>query len=141
MTVKECINRYHYKPLPVNISLKQRKLYLSEIPPAWQLNGDINCKIYDLDYNLLANSYSRIVIGDYGAYVEFTPEQIVSKDLIIRPGEEYRFEIGFESIKYHWYCLRQNYNIKIYYQKRTVPYADYKPGFYYISPSELRLIK
>lgn len=141
MTIEECIRRYHYKPLPEDISLKQRQLYLREIPSGWNLNGDTNCKIYDSEYNLIAESYSRIVVGDYGAYIEFSQEQLSSAHLIVKPGEEYRFEIGFESVKYHWYCLQENRNIKIYYQRRKVPYADYQIGMFYISPFELRIVK
>lgn len=140
MTAEECIKKYHYKPLPPDVSAKQRKLYIKELPPQWNLQGNLDCHIYDLEYNPIATGYSRVVIGDYGAYAEIPLEKMILTDIIIKPGEEYRFQPNYDNIKYHWYCLSKNHDIKIYYQKNTVAYADYKPEMFYISPYELRLV-
>ena len=140
MTIEECVKKYHYKPLPKNISVQQRKLYLQELPPQWNINGK-DCEIYDLYYNPISHGYSRIVIGDYGAFVEIPLEKMILNDIIIKPGEEYRFLPEYSNIKYHWYCLYKNHDIKIYYQKHTVNYADYKPEMFYISPYELRIVE
>lgn len=140
MTIQECVNLYHYKPLPPDISAKQRKLYFEELPPEWHIDGNDSCEIYDIYYNHVAHGYSRIVIGDYGAFVEIPIEQMILDDIIIKPGEEYRFAPDYTNIKYHWYCLKQNRDLKIYYQKHRVAYADYKPEMFYISPYELRLV-
>lgn len=140
MTINELVKKYKYKALPKDISAKQRKLYLAELPKEWDIKGNSNCKIYDTQYNPIANGYSRIVIGDYGAYVEIPLDKMILDDIIIMPGEEYRFEPEYASIKYHWYCLSKNHDIKIYYQKHIVDYADYKPEMFYISPYELRLV-
>lgn len=139
MTVEECINKYHYKPLPSLISQEQRKIYFDELPNEWNINGNLNCEIYDLFHNPIAKGYSRIVIGDYGAYVEIPLDKMILNDIIVKPGEEYRFNPKYANVKYHWYCLKQNLNIKIYYQKNTVKYADYKPEMFYISPYELQI--
>lgn len=64
---------------------------------------------------------------------------MILNDIIVKPGEEYRFNPKYSNVKYHWYCLKQNLNIKIYYQKNTVKYADYKPEMFYISPYELQI--
>ena len=140
MTIEQCINQYHYKPLPPDVSAKQRKLYFKELPPEWDIHGNLNCEIYDTYYNPVAHGYSRIVIGDYGAYVEIPIEKMILDNIIIKPGEEYRFKPEYKNVKYHWYCLQQNHYLKIYYQKNRVAYADYKPEMFYISPYELRLV-
>ena len=139
MTIEQCVNQYHYKPLPPDISAKQRKLYLAELPLEWNICGNDNCEIYDIYYNLVARGYSRIVIGDYGAFVEIPLDKMILNDIIVKPGEEYRFKADYINVKYHWYCLKQNHDIKIYYQKHTVAYADYKPEMFYISPYELHI--
>lgn len=140
MIIEELIQKYHYKPLNKELSAKQRQLYLAALLKGFLVEGNLNCKLYDEKYNLIACGYSRIVIGDYGAYVEIPLDKMILENLIIKPGEEYRFKPEYSNIKYHWYCLKNNQDIKIYYQKHIVAYADYKPEMFYISPYELRLI-
>ena len=140
MTIQQLVEQYHYKPLPKELSIKQRRQYEKELPSCFSLNGNLNCKIYDKYGHFLAKGYSRVVIGDYGAYIEIPLEKMILKDIIIKPGQEYRFLPEFKNVKYHWYCLNNNPDIKIYYQKKTVLYADYKPEMFYISPYELHII-
>lgn len=140
MIIEELVQKYHYKPLNKELSAKQRQLYLADLPKGFLVEGNLNCKLYDEKYNLIAYGYSRIVIGDYGAYVEIPLDKMILEKLIIKPGEEYRFKPEYSNVKYHWYCLKNNQDIKIYYQKHTVPYADYKPEMFYISPYELKII-
>lgn len=140
MIIEELVQKYHYKPLNKELSAKQRQLYLAALPKDFLVEGNLNCKLYDEKYNLIAYGYSRIVIGDYGAYVEIPLDKMILKNLIIKPGEEYRFKPEYSNVKYHWYCLKNNQDIKIYYQKHTVPYANYKPEMFYISPYELKII-
>ena len=140
MTIEELVEKYHYKPLSKELSAKQRELYLAELPPCFDVNGNLNCKIFDNLKHLIAYGYSRVVVGDYGAYVEIPLDKMILDDIIVKPGQEYRFLDKYSAIKYHWYCLKNNQDIKIYYQKRTVPYADYKPEMFYISPYQLQII-
>lgn len=141
MTIDELITQYHYKPLSKELSAKQRKLYLAELPSYFNIEGDLDCKIYDNLYNLIAYGYSRVVIGDYGAYVEIPLDKMILTDIIVKPGQEYRFQPQYKNVKYHWYCLKTNPDIKIYYQKHPVAYADYKPEMFYISPYEIIVVK
>ena len=140
MTIDELVNWYKYKSLPKELSAKQRKLYLAELPSYFNIAGNLDCKLYDKHNNLIAYGYSRIVIGDYGAYVEIPLDKMILENLIIKPGQEYRFDLKYSNVKYHWYCLKNNQDIKIYYQKHPVSYADYKPEMFYISPYELKII-
>ena len=83
---------------------------------------------------LLATGYERIVIGERGPYIEFSNQHIIFDHIFPPLGEKHR--IGNDTYYYDEYRSVENY-VKIYHQKRTVKYADYKIGFYYISPAEL----
>ena len=137
MTIEELVEKYKYRPLSKELSAKQRAIYLADLPSCFDINGNMDCKIYDNLGHLVAYGYSRVVIGDYGAYVEIPLEKMILENIIVKPGQEYRFSERYSTVKYHWYCLNTNQDIKIYYQKRTVSYADYKPEMFYISPYQI----
>ena len=122
--------KWAYKKLPVEESKKVRQYYTENIPEFLDVNG--GKRLYTSDGTLICDSYERIVIGDYGAFIEFT---VPAARFIIAPGQEYRIydEKYANTVKYEWYTMRDKSNIKIYKQKRGVTYADYKPGKYYVS--------
>lgn len=99
------------------------------------LEGNDKLKFYNKSGTHLATGYVRVVIGGRGPYVEFTQYQIVGESLTVKPDEEYR--IG--NNKYYYDDLRSidKSNTKVYVQKRTVAYADYKVDMCYISPFDL----
>ena len=76
----------------------------------------------------IANGYNRVVVGGRGPYIEFDPSQIVGTNLH-KPKQKH--------IYYEEWRSNDDSNVKVYEQKRTVKYADYKPGLYYVSPSDL----
>ena len=98
---------------------------------------------------LLAKGYKRVVYGDHGPYIEFLRNQIIFENWIqVRPSE-YPYYYGILYPK-------DSSQIKLYDQVRSVKhlpnppkgkysyrgnreegYADYKPGFLYISPDEI----
>lgn len=87
-----------------------------------------------IDGVLICSDYTRIVVGDYGAYLECTPEQLLVA-LTVPEKQQWRLDKNFLSskninIKYEWYEYQ---GVKVYLQCNTVKYADYQPGFYYIS--------
>lgn len=98
------------------------------------LNGDQKTEFYDKLGSLIAIGYSRIVIGDRGPYVEFN-ESNIKTTMRIPDNEQWR--LRKQSFCYYAEFRTILTNIKIYYQFRPVDYADYKPGFYYISPFDL----
>ena len=82
----------------------------------------------------LAHQYERMVIGDRGPYLEF--REILLENTYVPSEQLWRFN---NSTAYYLELRsRDNSNIKIYGQLRRVDYADYLPGFYYISPYDLR---
>lgn len=130
---------YNYKKLPDNVSKAVQKFYKSTIPEEFKLDGD-NKALYDKDGNLITNSYDRIVIGDYGAFIEFTPTDEIKSTYKTKKGEEYRETPQYAKTKYNWKTIG-NSNIKIYEQKNTVSYADYKAGKYYVALNEVQFGK
>lgn len=93
------------------------------------LEGNNDIEFYTKSNLEIANGYNRIVIGLRGPYIEFHHYNIISSSIhkIINPNHYYFDE-------YRSNCKS---NVKVYYQKFIVNYADYKPGFLYISPFDL----
>lgn len=130
---------YKYKPIPKNAPVGNvRKLYEEELPD-WCKDESAEVELYTAGNTLLCKGYTRIVIGDYGAFVEISPEQIEKDSLIVKPGQEYRINDPKYSgnVKYHWLTVDDGSDCKVYFQQKTVSYADYCPGMYYISPYEV----
>ena len=131
----ELSNKYQYKKLPEKLSSIAQNIYAETIP-TFLLTVESTHPLYTINGSLICNGYDRIVIGDYGAYIEFSSEQ-ANKDLfIIAPGQEYRLEPRYSNVKYIWLTIDDGSQIKVYYQNNTVSYADYKPQYYYISVYE-----
>lgn len=131
--------KYKYKPLPRNLSEKVRDFYKKNIPEWLKENGN-SIPLYTNKGSLIAKRYTRIVIGDYGAFIEFETEDIEKiGSFRIAPGQEYRIEDErySKNVKYIWLTVYDGSGIKIYFQKKGVSYADYKPGKYYISVHEV----
>ncbi len=127
-------SKYKYKPLPGDLSNKYRGFYIQNIPMFLDING--GDRLINVDGTPICEKYDRIVVGDYGAFVEFeTP----ASEFIIAPGQEYRVndERYSKNVKYIWLTTPDESGVKIYLQKRPVTYADYKPGKYYVSVHEV----
>lgn len=106
----------------------------------FKINGETR-NLYSPNGILIASAYKRVVIGDFGAYIEIDPTMVIKENLIVKEGQEFR--IGDpkykDIVKYNWLTVIGDKNVKVYYQKRTVLYADYKVGMIYISPYEVKL--
>ena len=76
---------------------------------------------------IVANSYSRIVHGGRGAYVEFHDSYMEKSVLIVVAQPHYYYDE-----------YRTLDGIKVYHQIRRTDYADYQIGYWYISPTHLR---
>lgn len=132
--------KYGYKPLPKGLSEKYRQFYIDNLPKGFKLEGSKK-ELYSTEGSLICSGYNRIVVGDYGAFVELDKEQANESIYIIAPGQEYRVNDPkySKNVKYIWMTVNDGSNIKIYKQKKRVVYADYKSGMFYISPHECLL--
>lgn len=127
--------KYKYRPLKRDLSEKYRKFYLDNIPTDLNVNGGVDT-LFTSNGSQICDGYDRIVIGDYGAFIEFSTSPY---SFIVKPGQEYRIddERYSKNVKYHWLTINDNSDVKIYHQMRTVAYADYLPDKYYVSVHEV----
>ena len=131
---------YQYKKLDPEMSKKYRKIFEDNIPTFLNIKGNLNQSLYTTAGSLLCNGYQRIVVGDYGAFIEYKPSQANNEVYIVKSGQEYRiYDPRYsKNVKYYWYTIHDGSNIKIYSQQKKVSYADYIPHMYYVSVHEVR---
>lgn len=92
--------------------------------------------LYLLDGTLLATGFVRVVHGDRGDYVELIREQFIIP-LNSKFGNLNWETNNSNDFYYYWLYPVGHPDVKIYKQCKTVKYADYKIGYFYISPSLL----
>lgn len=94
--------------------------------------------IYLPDGTLFAKEFVRVVHDGRGDYVEFEPEQILLP-LVSKFGND----ITKDNLDiYYWWMIPEGHpDIKVYLQKKTVKYADYKIGKLYVAPDLLMNFK
>ncbi|MCY9861248.1 hypothetical protein OTK49_01805 [Vibrio coralliirubri] len=133
------VESFNYRKLPKALSEESRKLYAATIPEWCHPDGNNEIKLATSDGTIIANGYSRLVVGDYGAFIEYSREQAIKDVVKCKEGEEYRFrDPEFKGkVKYYWYTAKDESGVKIYFQQKKVTYADYKPDMFYVSPFEL----
>lgn len=92
----------------------------------------INQKLYLKNGMSFAKGFERLVHGKRGSYVELTREQILLPLL-----RRFKKDLTNTDYYYYWMFPLGFPDVKIYKQLRTVKYADYKIGYYYVSPDLL----
>ena len=85
----------------------------------------------------IANDFERIVHGGRGDYIEISQHQIIGLNIYMPLSEKWRMHYGMAY--YLEFRSDDISNIKIYHQMRTVDYADYKIGYFYVSPEDVVL--
>ena len=133
---EDLAKRYKYRKLKESLSKEVRQRYIDNLPSFLSLTGSPNLKLYTLAGLLICEGYERIVVGDYGAFIEFSEDQLAKRHIDIKEGQEYRLSDKY-NVKYLWMTIKDTSDIKIYLQKNIVDYADYKVGMYYVSPYEV----
>ena len=102
------------------------------------LSGDDYTRFETITGLHVATGYTRVVIAERGPYIEFLPGHLIWESLQIPDEEKYRMEYPWKEKAFYveWRTKDQS-SVKVYDQKRTVDYADYKVGLLYISPFDL----
>lgn len=135
------ITTNNYTPFNGKESNKIREYHRNCFDDTYKLPyDDYEGTIYDMLTGIkIASGYTRLVVGDYGAYLEISEDQIEFNNLYIKNGQEWRLDgQRYPNSKYYWYATDNIEGAaKIYYQTKTVRYADYKVGYYYVSPYEV----
>lgn len=138
--ISEITKYFKYKPLASADSRQVRKYYTENIKPWQRIEGSTD-SLYDSKGYLICNGYDRIVIGDYGAYIEFNADQANLSSYTIPEDQLWRLNLKrYPNLKYQWLTIgKSKSGIKIYYQLNSVKYADYIPGKYYVSTEQIFL--
>jgi hypothetical protein len=99
-----------------------------------QVAPDRGMKIFSGGEEIFAN-YSRVVIGDRGPYIEADLQDVILDNLFIPEKEKYRVENKWWWNRVYYLEFRTKHSgAMVYWQRRTVKYADYIVGKWYISP-------
>lgn len=130
--------KYKYKPLSKDLSQKYRQYFRENIPNFLSESGGAET-LYTSCGSPICDGYDRIVVGDYGAFVEFS--SLPYRNYAIKEGQEYRVfdERYSKNCKYIWLTINDGSDVKIYKQKKPVTYADYQPNKFYVSVHEVTL--
>lgn len=125
---------YYYGKLPEDKSEEVRAYYRATLPSL-----DPDKPIKTLNGTMISNRFERVVIGDYGAFIEFKEEDLCKEKIVVKAGQEYRVTNPryADKVKYIWLTVSDDSDVKLYYQKRCVTYADYKRGMFYVSPHQI----
>lgn len=139
--IERMVKKYNYAKIPTHVAERMHELYLETLPPQLSLTGDKEFIIRSIENTPIAIGYERIVIGDYGAFIEINKEDCFKVNICCKLGQEFRYrdQKYKNKVKYYWYTTKDTSDVKIYFQQRTVTYADYKPDMIYISPFEILL--
>jgi hypothetical protein len=86
---------------------------------------------------LLLSGFHRIVIGAHGPYIEFSAEHF-RRSIIMTKGQEWRLNKKY-NVKYLHMNPVGYEELKVYKQLKTVVYADYKVGMYYVDLYKVEL--
>ena len=98
--------------------------------------NDNEPKFYTYSDLLIAEGCNRIVVTDRGdEYYEFNDEHLNKDNIHVPEDANWRFRRPF--VYYYEYRSNCEEFIKIYHQKRSVTYADYMIGKWYIAVEDL----
>jgi hypothetical protein len=101
-----------------------RHIYLNSIAHDFPELGEISLGSDGSTINVQNDSelrrfeptFTRLMVGNHGAYIEF--EEPIDRGIFIR-----------RCLQYNWY---ERNDVKLYEQFKTVNYADYKIGMWYV---------
>jgi len=85
----------------------------------------------------ISSGYERIVFGGRGDYIEIVGEDLDVKNIHIPHAQLYR--LNDNRVYYTEFRTSDEALVKVYFQKKTVSYADYKVGFFYVSVNDIFL--
>ena len=103
------------------------KKKISRKYPLYTKNGEKVCERYE-----------RIVIGDYGAYVEISASHLSDNHFIyIDQNDPIDETISSRHSSHMTLALNDESSYTIYFQVKPVPYGNFIPGRFYIDPYDV----
>ena len=100
-------------------------------------NGSTDFKLFGKSGEHIATGYERIVFGGRGPYIELDEPNLVRSSIYLPDDLKWKLS-GDNKYKVDYFEFRTHSDyVKIYFQRRTVDYADYLVDKFYISPFDL----
>lgn len=131
----------NYHTLNKMESASARKYFANTFIDKYGIGLNDKFDVFLDDKNKLCSSIERVVVGDHGPYIEFKPENLLVKTECMK-GKEFKHTDRYsEHIKYFDENPVGFPGVLLYNQQRTVTYADYKAGMYYVSPDDVIIKK
>lgn len=108
-------------------------------------------ELYTKNGTLFAREFERVVHGGRGDYIEFTNEQIIPQlfykyetielDITYPKPFDINTVNKYTGNYYHWLYPIGSPETKVYFQLKLVKYADYRLGYFYVSPDLFKFFK
>lgn len=137
---RECmVAKYHHRPIPTTPAAGNVKTYYRDKLPAWA-KKKISRKypLYTKNGEKVCERYERIVIGDYGAYVEISASHLSDNHFIyIDQNDPIDETISSRHSSHMTLALNDESSYTIYFQVKPVPYGSFIPGRFYIDPYDV----
>lgn len=133
------IAKYHHRPIPTTPAAGNVKTYYRDKLPAWA-KKKISRKypLYTKNGEKVCERYERIVIGDYGAYVEISASHLSDNHFIyIDQNDPIDETISSRHSSHMTLALNDESSYTIYFQVKPVPYGNFIPGRFYIDPYDV----
>ena len=100
-------------------------------------DGSEDMKLFSESGEHIATGYRRIVFGGRGPYVEFSKKHMNGDVLYVPEDLQWKFSKEYVGkIDYYEFRTKEDF-VKVYFQQRTVDYADYLIKKFYVSPFDL----
>lgn len=94
--------------------------------------------LYTKNGEKVCERYERIVIGDYGAYVEISASHLSDNHFIyIDQNDPIDETISSRHSSHMTLALNDESSYTIYFQVKPVPYGNFIPGRFYIDPYDV----
>ena len=137
--IKDMVAKYHHRPIPTTPATGNVKTYYRDKLPAWA-KKKISRKypLYTKNGEKVCERYERIVIGDYGAYVEISASHLSDNHFIyIDQNNPIDETISSRHSSHMTLALNDESSYTIYFQVKPVPYGNFIPGRFYIDPYDV----
>lgn len=129
--------RYHGRALPQDESLYLRELVYPKAVPSWlQYEGDESQPLFTKVGTPFCSGYSRVIISDYGPYIEI-PQSLIDKSIVKRDlATETNIDMGTSSTRV-WFYASDNSRMPLFMQAKTTNLGDFIPEYFYVVPSDV----
>ena len=139
--VSQLMLSYRNQVIPNNISEELKETHKKYLP-TWisdsMIESGKSAPLFDVNGTKVCDKYSRVVISDFGAFIEFSYDDICEKNIMIMPGEEYRVAPENQD-KVSSYLLTTNSDAKcqIGLRVKDGTGSGFRQGFCYVSVYEV----